>query len=265
GTGLEELSSIAMGFVAHGLGGAVLAGLPPKKSYLDCLKRAGHWQLSIEWPPGSGVFPHHERSPYNTLNAAGHACETLSLCYAALRNIYDQPHNLFLQGALRAVRNILSCQWENGCFPYRDYGHTTINYTSLVMWCVLNALETLGDTSAGVFPQEEIDASFDRACDFLRGCIDVDGRLLWENGNENSTAKYNMWTYVLTANVLLRCGGRENQEAGERLLEGAFSMRTKSGLLPMRDRGEEITECAFMQADMLLFLLPFSGMLETEC
>jgi len=28
----------------------------------------------------------------------------------------------------------------------------------------------------------------------------------------------------------------------------------------MRDRGEEITECAFMQADMLLFLLPFSGL-----
>jgi hypothetical protein len=26
----------------------------------------------------------------------------------------------------------------------------------------------------------------------------------------------------------------------------------------MRDRGEEITECAFMQADMLLFLLPLT-------
>ena len=25
-------------------------------------------------------------------------------------------------------------------------------------------------------------------------------------------------------------------------------------MLPMRDEGEEITECAYMQADMLLFL-----------
>ena len=30
------------------------------------------------------------------------------------------------------------------------------------------------------------------------------------------------------------------------------------GLLPMRDRGEEITECAYMQADMLLFLMPLN-------
>ena len=41
------------------------------------------------------------------------------------------------------------------------------------------------------------------------------------------------------------------------------SRRTASGLLPMRDQGEEITECAFMQADMLLFLLPFSALAST--
>jgi hypothetical protein len=39
-------------------------------------------------------------------------------------------------------------------------------------------------------------------------------------------------------------------------------MQTASGLLPMRDVGEEITECAYMQADMLLFLLPFSNLLD---
>ena len=57
-TGLEECSTIALGFVARALGTALLNGLPPKKLYCDCLERAGHWQLSIEWPPGSGIFPH---------------------------------------------------------------------------------------------------------------------------------------------------------------------------------------------------------------
>ena len=69
-----------------------------------------------------------------------------------------------------------------------------------------------------------------------------------------------MWTYAITYNVLRRVGGERNEAAAARLLRALLSRRTQSGLLPMRDRGEEITECAFMQADMLLFLLPFSGL-----
>jgi hypothetical protein len=90
-TGLEECSTIEAGFVAHGLGHALLLGLPPKKLYSDCLQRMGHWQLGIEWPPGSGVFPHHERSPYDCLNANLHAAETLMAAFRVSEKIFQRP------------------------------------------------------------------------------------------------------------------------------------------------------------------------------
>lgn len=260
-TGLEECSTIVLGFVVHGLGNALLHGLPPKKCYKDCLERAGHWQLSMEWPEGSGIFPHHERSPYDTLNANLHAAESLALAYVVLEQIYGQSLNIFLQGAQRSVRHTLSLQWENGCFPYRSYGGKTINYTSLVLWCLLNIREVLPNPLwTKLAPPDIVHNTLIRATDFLRKCIDGQGALIWE-GNETSTAKYNMWTYAITYNVLRRVGGAENEMAAERLLKQILQHRTESGLLPMRDRGEEITECAFMQADMLLFLLPFTDFL----
>jgi len=258
-TGLEELSTIAMGFVAHGLGNALLHGLPPKKSYMDCLLKAGHWQLSIEWPAGSGIFPHHERSPYDTLNANLHAAETLALAYTALANVYDQRLNIFLQGACRSVAHTLDVQDDNGCFPYRTNGGITINYTSLVLWCLLNILDVLPEHVRPLLASEERRIKgMARAAEFLRSCVGQDGQLLWED-NETSTAKYNMWTYLITTNVLLRIGGDANNAAATRLWHFACTKRTPSGLLPMRDRGENITTCAFMQADMLLFLLPFGA------
>ena len=258
-TGLEELSTIATGFVVHGLGTALRLGLRPKKAYMDCLLRAGHWQLSSEWPPGSGVFPHHERSPYNTLNANLHAAETLGLAFAVLADVYDRPLNIFFQGARRAVLRTLVCQWENGCFPYRENGGITINYTALVLWCLRNLLEALpADRRDRLAPPDDVARACERACAFLRACVRPDGRLDWE-ANETSTAKYNLWTYGITANVLLRAGGSADREAAIRLLEYMLSLKTASGLLPMRDRGEEITTCAFMQADLGLFLLPLVG------
>ena len=258
-TGLEELSTIETGFVCHGLGQALLHGLAPKKAYMDTLQRAAHWQLSLEWPAGSGVFPHHERSPYNTLNANLHAAETLAVAYAALRQVYGLTLNLFLEGARRAVARTLPCQWANGCLPYREGAGVTINYTSLVLWCLLNLLEALPEGSRRVIlGVGNVPQALGAACGFLRECVDGEGRLLWEE-YETSTAKYNLWTYLITANVLQRQGGAENEAAAARLLRHAFGRRTPAGLLPMRDRGEEITECAFMQADMLLFLLPLTA------
>lgn len=255
-TGLEELSTIETGFVVHGLGRALLDGLAPKKAYMDLLQRAGHWQVSIEWPPGSGVFPHHERSPYNTLNANLHAAETLALAFSVLDRVYGRRLNIFLEGARRAVARTIACQWPDGCLPYREGKGVTINYTSLVLWCLMNALEVLPDHARRVLEATgDLDAVRDRACAFLRESIDGEGGLRWEE-RETSTAKYNLWTYLITANVLWRQGGEANCGAACRLLRNAFSRRTASGLLPMRDRGEEITECAFMQADMLLFLQP---------
>lgn len=254
-TGLEELSTIESAFVIHGLGNALLQGLPAKKSYRDCLLKAGLWFLSIEWPAGSGIFPHHERSPYDTLNADLHAAESLALTAVVMQKIYHQNTNLFLQGARRSVAHALPIQWENGCIPYRAAGESTINYTALVLWCLINANDILPELQLA--DKEQLSAYQQKACAFLRSSIQSDGSFLWEE-YETSSAKYNMWTYFITLNVLCRIGGAENRKAAEQLFSFIQTKITASGLPPMRDRGEEITECAFMQADILLFLLPLS-------
>ncbi|MBU0713881.1 MAG: hypothetical protein KJ964_00825 [Verrucomicrobia bacterium] len=267
-TGLEELSTIETAFVVHGLGMALLQGLPPKKNYLDCLKKAGLWFLSIELPPGSGVFPHHERSPYDTLNATFHSVESLALIYWTLKEIYNNRIGIFLQGACRGIRHTLPLQWKNGCYPYGAHGDSnikyedsTINYTSLVLWCLLNTLDVLPASFRSQIPawrgfERKIAAGAKKAGSFLCNCVDRNGALLWEK-NETSTAKYNIWTYAITFNVLMRTGGSGNIATAKRILRFLANKRTSSGLLPMRDRGEEITECAYMQSDILLFFQPF--------
>jgi hypothetical protein len=259
GTELDEVSTISTSFVIHGLGTALLHGLPPKKSYRDCLRNAGMWYLSIEWPAGSGIFPHHERSPYDTLNANAHSIESLVLIATVLSEVYQIKAQLFQQAAKRSLIHTLPLQWENGCMPYRVENGVTINYTALVLWCLLNADETVPDELKNIpdafwIPKPQITASIDRACQFLRACVNDDGSLKWDE-YETSTAKYNTWTYFITINVLLRAGGDENRQVAERLLKFIATKITASGLPLMRDRGEAITECAFMQADILLFLL----------
>jgi hypothetical protein len=255
-TGLSECSTIETAFVVHGLANALLAGLPPKARYMDCLQKAGHWFLSIERPAGSGSFPHHDRSPYDCLNANLHAGESLAAIFTVLRDVYNRPVDIFYQGARRTICHTLTLQWPNGCFPYRADAGITINYTSLVVWCLLNTLDILPEYfRAEVAPADEVKRALENAAGFLRGCVAEDGTLLWE-GNETSTARHNIWSYVLTANVLKRIGGNDgNAAAAERLVGYVLSQRAENGLLPMRDEGEEITECAYMQADMLLFLL----------
>ena len=261
-TGLEELSTISTGFAVHGLAQALLDGLPPKKSYIDSLKQAGHWFLSIEWPAGSGIFPHHERSPYNTLNANMHSADALMLIFRALKDVCGINIYIFLQGAKRAVIKTLESQWKDGCMPYRDYGHQTINYTSLVIWCMLNAVEHLPEelNVPTYWPNnEKIQPAIDKACGYLCNCINEDGSLKWEE-QEMSTAKFNIWTYFITFNVLMRAGGTENMAASERLLKFIATRIGSDGLPLMReDVKEEITECAYMQADILMFILQFSS------
>lgn len=254
-TGLEEVSTIESAFVIHGLGYALLSGLPPKKNYMDSLIKAGHWFLSIEWPAGSGIFPHHERSPYDTLNANAHTVESLALIYQSLDSIYSRRINLFLEGARRGFAHTLPLQWENGCYPYRRNTGSTINYTSLVLWCFLNMLEVLPkNVLTNAWPTgDEIKTHWSQAAAFLTSCIDKKGGLKWEE-NETSTAKHNMWTYAITYNVLMRLGGDENRIAADKLLRYILARKTTNGLLLMRDEGEEITDCLFMQADMFLFL-----------
>ncbi len=255
-TGREELSTISTGFAIHGMAEALLNGLPPKKSYMDCLQNAGHWFLGIEFPPGSGIFPHHERSPYDTLNANMHTADALFLIGRVLDQIYSKRLNIFSQGVKRAVSHTLGLQWENGCMPYRDYGWTTINYTSLVLWCLLNVMEHASQMVVSPFTQQDMDkckSSLAKGCEFLRGSINPDGTLNWEEF-ETSSAKFNLWTYFITINVLLRKGGEENSAAAAKLLNHACRRVGRDGLPEMRDNTNGITECAFMQADILMFL-----------
>lgn len=252
GTSEDECSTISTAFAIHGLGNALLLGLPPKKQYMDCIYRAAMWQLGTELVPNSGIFPHHERSPWDTLNANMHAAETLALSHLVLDKIYGKRINIFKFGAQRAIHHTLECQWENGCFPYRSGGHfsgVTINYTSLVLWCLFNVKK--------IFPEllpENSEAKIERAMEFLVDSFDKTQGFLWED-RETTTAKYNFWTYAITANVLSKSTNKRNNKCAHEILEFIVSNRTESGLLPMRDRGEIITECAFMQADMALFLM----------
>lgn len=253
-TGLEELGTISSAFAVHGLGYALLNGLPPKKSYMDCLLKAGHWFLSIERPQDSGIFPHHERSPYDTLNANAFATESLAVIFRCLEKIYGRRVMIFLQGTRRGFLHTLPLQTENGCYPYRTTGGITINYTALVLWCFLNMLEVLPPEIVEEWEKkEEIKARLDSAASFLRSCVRKNGSLDWEP-NETSTAKYGVYTYAAACNVLQRIGGEPNIEACGKILEKLEAMLTSSGLLPMRDRGEEITKCLYHQADMILWL-----------
>jgi hypothetical protein len=228
---------------------------------MDCLEKAGHWFLSIEWPAGSGVFPHHERSPFDTLNATAHSVESLALIFQCLSHIYKKRVNIFREGARRGFVHALPLQWENGCYPYRRNCGSTINYTALVLWCFLNALEILPESERTYFgwPEESVvKKHFNKAASFLLSCIDEKGFLKWED-NETSTAKHNIWTYAITANTLNRIGGKANMEGAMKILKNLEKLKTPSELLPMRDEGEEITECLFMQADIALFLKDLKG------
>jgi len=104
---------------------------------------------------------------------------------------------------------------------------------------------------------DKIKTALRKAAGFLRDCVNRDGTLKWDH--ETSSAKHNITPYVFTCNLLWRQGGEVNRKAALRLLGYLLSQTTKEGLLPMRDEGEVITECAPMQADMLLFLLPLAG------
>jgi hypothetical protein len=172
-----------------------------------------------------------------------------------LNVVYKKEINIFQEGARRGFAHTLPLQWENGCYPYRRDAGSTINYTSLVLWCFLNTLETLSNNIClTIWPsKKEINTHWLQAAKFLISCVDENGCLKWE-GNETSTAKHNIWTYAITYNVLARLGDQESLAAADKLMRYILSQRTSCGLLPMRDEGEEITHCLFMQADMFLFL-----------
>ena len=249
-TGAEELSTIETAFASRGLASALRAGLPPKASYLTALRRAGLWFVGMETPAWSGVFPHHERSPYDTPNATLHSVEALGLIYHALRDGYGIRVNIFRAAAFRGLRHALAQQRADGCVTYRSSGGVTINYTALVLYLAMNFLE-LWTPEDIAFEQIAADDFLARGGDFLAGAVQPDGLFKWDE-LETTCARHNVWTYALVWNVLRRLGrAREAGLIADRLRQWRSA---DGGLLPMRDVGEPITRCAFMQADMLLFL-----------
>lgn len=249
GTGLEECSSISTAFAMRGLGYALLNGLPPKPSYARALRDAGLWQISIENPPGSGILPHHERSPHDCLNANVHGAEMLMAAYRALADIYGCRIEIFAQAARRAVEHTLTLQHEDGFFPYRAGNGITINYTAMVTWCMLNIFDIA--PAAGWRDAIEWQKPIQSAADFLRSTFTPGQGFDWQT-YETSTANHNTHTYLLVYNTLKRVGGKANDETCDEILRFLLSKRADDGLLPVKDEGEVITECLPMQADMLL-------------
>lgn len=252
-TGLEELSNIETSFAIRALASAIRQGLPPKKAYQDAMKKAGLWYIGLEAPPLSGAFPHHERSPYDTLNATTHAVEALAAIYSACHEKYHLRINIFLAAAQRGLLHLATQQDCHGSFPYRSFGGISINYTALVTWLLLNTREILPPEFLGIAP-EHLDTLLQNAATFLCKTILPDGTFNWD-AFETSCARHNIWCYVICWNVLRRL---QRKNEADLLLNKLQTLLTPSSLLPMRDCGEEITECAYMQADILLFLLPFS-------
>ena len=136
-----------------------------------------------------------------------------------------------------------------------DFGQSNVERRSALI-IILERLPA--ERRADFGPPARLRRALGRAAAFLRVAVGPEGRPRWDRF-ETSSARHNLWTYAVTANVLQRLGGRRNLEAAGRLLKAMLRMRTPSGLLPMQDRGEPVTECAFMQADLFLFLDPFRG------
>lgn len=251
GTGLNECSTIATAFAMRGLAYALLHGLPPKASYARCLRDAALWQIGIEWPAGSGVFPHHERSPYDCLNADAHAAEWLMAAHRALAEVYHQPIHLLSEAARRATLNTLAHQHPDGHFPYRAGGKVTINYTAIVLWCLMNLFDHASAHSWAA--QMDPRAALDRAAQFLRESFRPEIGFDWSS-RETSTAGGNMHTYLLVWNILQRRGGDADLAVADAIGRFVLARKTPSGLPPVKDSGEIITQCLPMQADMCLCL-----------
>lgn len=252
-TGMEELSNIETSFAIRGIAQAIQQGLPPKKSYLDAMRKAGLWYIGLETPAWSGAFPHHERSPYDTLNGTMHAVEALGFIYSALKKGYGLRVDIFRAAAFRGLRHLIPQQWDNGCFPYRSFGGITINYSALVLYLILNFRDNCLPEE---WRAENIDLSevLRKGVSFLCASLNSDGSLKWEE-NETSCAKHYVWTYALVFNVFKRMNCRDEAEM---ILKKMLSLRTPDGLLPMLDNDPDIIHCAYMQADILLFLMPFT-------
>jgi hypothetical protein len=267
-----ERSSISLGMVTHGMVGCMMRGLPTKDAWVQFLRDAARWQLTVETDPGN--FLHTEGYPEDKLilNASAHAAETL---VAGMAVAEDRDSRLaFRRGAVRAVEAILALQRESGMFAYSNYdGDNSVSYTATVCW-VLQNLKDQGMLPGGL--SDEVPEPLERAAAFLAGQVNDNGSIAWEPW-ENHGQKYHTWVYGLMARALAWHDAESYREVAGRLVsfvhEELFDQ--EKGLPRLFDfpvgqereicgrtiRAEGFYECAYHQADLLDCLVDVHGLL----
>jgi hypothetical protein len=267
-----ERSSISLGMVTHGMVGCMQNGLPAREAWVQFLRKAAGWQLTVETDPGN--FLHSEGYPEDKLilNASAHAAETL---VAGMAVAVDRESRLaFREGAVRAVEAILKLQRENGMFPYSSYeGDNSVSYTATVCWVLQNLKDQRmlpGDLYDGV------DEPIERACAFLADQVNEDGSIAWEPW-ENHGQKYHTWVYGLMARTLAWRDDDQLRDAAGRLVDFLhrelfneekalprlydFPVGEEREICGRTVRAEGLHECAYHQADLLDCLVDVRGLL----
>ncbi len=257
-----ERSSISLGMVTHGMAASMQRGLHAREAWVQFLRGAAQWQLTVETDPGN--FLHSEGYPEDKLilNACAHAAETLLVGMAVAEN--RENRLAFRKGAVRAVEAILANQRDSGMFPYSSYeDDNSVSYTATVCWVLQNLLDQ------GILPmdlREDVPPHLERAAAFLSEQVRDDGSIDWETW-ENHGQKYHTWVYGLMARAMAWHDDPDLRDAAARLLGFVYRelFDPQKGLPRLFDfpvgeereicgrtvRAEGLYECAYHQADLL--------------
>ncbi len=258
----DERSSISLGLVTHGMCRCMQLGVPTKEAWVEFLRKAARWQLTVETDPGN--FLHSEGYPEDKLilNGSAHAAETLLIGMAVAEN--RRPRLGCRAGAIRAIEAIVALQRDTGMLPYSNYeGDNSVSYTATVCWVLQNLLD---QRMLPMDVREGVRAPIRRAAEFLAAQVNEDGSIDWDTW-ENHGQKYHTWVYGLMARALAWHEDEELRDAALRLI--GFVHRElfseEKGLPRLYDypvgeerticgrtvRAEGFYECAYHQADML--------------
>jgi len=240
-------STLSTSKVAFGLSQAMRKGAPKAEEYMRCLERAIEWQLSMEYPPGSGSFAPREGTPVDCLYANALVAQMLASAIRLKKEGGNRPPEEWLKAVERAVEHNISLQTEEGMFPYLGGGAPTVAHTATVSWCLRNVLDLLGEVNG-------LGEALERSLRFLLSRIDPKTGALDLSG-ETTNMRLLTVPYFVTYSVLRRMGKVE--EAGRVLnfaLEKFWNPRRRLPSVAEVERGG-IYDCAQFQVEILLYLL----------
>lgn len=236
--------------VIFGLSQAVRKGTSGSEEFLRSLHRAVEWQLSMEYPSGSGSFSPREGTPVDCLYADVLVSQALASAAKLKQEAGDSPPSEWLEALRRAVEHVVSLQEEGGRFPYLSGGGKTVAYTAAVAWCLQNTLSLIGGDIGGT--KEAIR----QACRFLLSRLDLESGAL-DLSDEATNMRLLTVPYFLLYSTLKRSGEVE-AEAAEKVLRFAHErfwnpVRRLFSVANIQRGG--IYDCAQFQAEILLYLL----------